>query len=337
MNRHGPGKVLLTGGAPGGGVESYAQSLACGFHTLGIEAEVIAPGAIMRHIAEVRDPGVLKFLSTTAAFAAPIARRAFVIAHGFPCAKHQGWLRTLAILASCKLANRVRGVQFVVVSGYSALHLESIFNLRVDGVVRNPLHPEFYKRPQPTARTTIAFVGRLHKAKNVDRLLPAVERVLERHGELSAWVIGDGPERDALHARYGRNPRVRFLGVLTREEVREKLAQSRVFLSGNPTEPFGIVYLEALSQGCTVVMPASGGGLEIAPDEMGRSIQLFDIAMKESSIEAAIERALEVEPVTVALDAYTAVHVAEKYLQLDARFNERGEYAAPPRGTEVRS
>ncbi len=332
-----PGKVLLTGGAPGGGVESYARALACGFNSLGVEAEVIAPSIIHRRLGEVRDPRVLKFLSTTAAFAVPFAKRAFVIAHGFPCVRNQGWLRTVLILASLKLANSVRGAQLLVVSGYSALHLESIFNLRVDGVVRNPLHPSFYEAPEHSLRTAITFVGRLHRSKNVEQLLPAMERVLDQHPELSAWVIGDGPERNCLEKRFAVNPRIRFWGALPREEVRGKLAQSRVFLSGNPTEPFGIVFLEALSQGCTVVMPASGGGLEIAPDEVGRSIQLFDYPMNEKVIQAAIERALAVVPRPVDLNAYSPVKVAKKYLRLDARFNESGEYAMPARMAEARS
>jgi glycosyltransferase involved in cell wall biosynthesis len=335
MNKGWPRKVLLTGGAHGGGVDSYAQTLACGFRSLGIESEVIAPHKISGRLGELRDPGVLKFLSTTAAFAVLFARRSFVIAHGFPCVRNQGWLRTLAILASYKLANFIHGAQLVVVSGYSALHLESIFNIRVDGVIRNPLHPIFAEPSKYVARRAITFVGRLHRSKNVDKLLPVMQRVLDRHCELGAWIIGEGPERSELEKIYGAHPRIKFWGALPREEVRGKLGDSRIFISGNPTEPFGIVFLEALSQGCAVVMPASGGGLEIAPEELGDSIQLFGVSMNQSEIEAAIERALMVEPAVIDLSSYAAAEVAKKYLQLDARFNPRGVYNAATQIAEV--
>lgn len=336
MRKGWPQKVLLTGGAPGGGVDSYAQTLASGFRALGIEAEVIAPRQIIGRLKELRDPSVLKFLSTTAAFAVPLARRAFVIAHGFPCVRNQGWLRTIAILGSYKLANLIHGAQLVVVSGYSALHLESIFAVRIDGVIRNPLHPIFSEATKPAARCALTFVGRLHRSKNVDQLLPAMQRVIERHGELEAWVIGDGPQREELEQLYGHDSRIQFFGALPREEVRGRLSESRVFISGNPTEPFGIVFLEALSQGCAVVMPASGGGLEIAPDEIGKAIQIFSATLEQCEIEAAIERALAVESIAVDLRSYAATEVTKKYLQLDARFNGRGVYVAAQRVVEVR-
>jgi glycosyltransferase involved in cell wall biosynthesis len=224
----------------------------------------------------------------------------------------------------------------VVVSGYSALHLESIFNIRVDGVIRNPLHPIFTETRNTAERRALTFVGRLHRSKKVDKLLPAMQNVLERYSELEAWVIGDGPQRGELKEIYGENSRIKFWGALSRDEVREKLGESRVFISGNPTEPFGIVFLEALSQGCAVVMPASGGGLEIAPDEIGNSIQLFAVSLNQGEIDAAIERALSVEPTEVDLSDYAATEVAKKYLQIDGRFNTRGVYRAAPQVAEVR-
>lgn len=337
MNSGRPRKVLLTGGAPGGGVDSFAQTLACGFKEMGMEAEVVAPNKIFSRLSELRDPRVLKFLSTSAAYAAPFARRAFVMAHGFPCVRNQGWLRTLAILFSFKLANWTRGVQLVAVSSYSALHLAAIFNIRVDGVIRNPLHPVFAgHQHMPCKRNAVTYVGRLHRSKNVDKLLPAMQLALARHPGLTAWIIGDGPERKALEKDFGRDQRVKFWGSLTREEVRDRLCQSSVFISGNPTEPFGIVFLEALSQGCAVVMPASGGGLEIMPEEIGRSIQLFDTSMNQSEIAAAIERALHAGVAHVDLGSYAAAAVAAKYLQLDARFNGRGVFSAASCVAEVR-
>jgi len=332
MSHSAPQKVLLSGGKQAGGIESFARALQLGFTELGIEAEVISPREVFRRPRQLRDPQVLKILSTTAVFAAPLARRAVSMAHGFPCAANQGWPRTLGVLASYKLATRSAGSQLVVVSDYSALHLRSIFNLRVDAVIRNPMLPLFSEPHDPSVqREAITYVGRLHEAKNVHKLLPAIRDVLDQHPGLSAWIIGDGAQRSMLQALVSDDPRITFPGALSPLAVRDRLRRTRVFVSANPTEPFGIVYLEALSQGCVVAMPASGGGLEIAPDQIGKSICLFPSSIERAEVAATIELALRQTPAPPSLRAYSATAVAKAYLSRDAHFSSRGIFEAPSR------
>ncbi len=325
MKHEYPTRVLLTGGKPGGGVASFADALCCGFRELGVPAELVTPSSI--RLRDLRDPGVLKILSTSAVFAAPLARRALCMAHGVPCAAQQGWLRTLAILASYRLANASPGAQLVEVSDYSALHLRAIFALRVDAVIHNPIHPLFLEaRPEAEAkREAIIYVGRLHCAKNVDRLLPAMRDVLDENPGLCAWIVGDGPMRSQLERDFAGDKRIEFVGAIGHAQIRDRLRRSRVFISGNPAEPFGIAYLEALSQGCIVAMPASGGGLEIAPDLIGGGIQLFPAALSRAEVAAALRRALLMPPTSPpSLSAYSARSVAEAYLAVDTRFSAQG-------------
>jgi glycosyltransferase involved in cell wall biosynthesis len=316
-----PRKVLIAGGKNGGGVASFAEALRCGFTELGLPVEVAAPADILRRVGELRDSQVLKILSLASVFAAPIARRAICIAHGFPCAKHQGWPTTLAVLASLRLATASKGAQLVVVSHYSALHLNSIFGLRVDAVIHNPVHPLFLEPVPETGskREAITYVGRLHRSKNVDRLIPPMRDVLDENPGLRVWIIGDGPMRSELECITAGDQRIELLGSLAPLKVRARLRRSRVFVSGNPTEPFGIVYLEALSQGCALAVPASGGGLEIAPDLIGTCIQLFPTYMDRQAVAAAIRKALTAPPKAAELAPYSARKVAEAYLALDAR------------------
>jgi glycosyltransferase involved in cell wall biosynthesis len=321
-----PERILISGGREIGGIGSFADSLREGFTALGIAAEILPPFGIFRRVRELRDPKILKILSTTAVFAAPFARRTICMAHGFPCVAHQGWLRTLAVIASFKLATVFHGTQLVCVSDYSALHLQSIFGLRVDSVIRNPVHPMFLEEA-PEAdreRNAMIYVGRLHSAKNIDRLLPAMRDLLDENSGLQICIVGEGPLRPALESLAGGDNRIEFLGGLPLRQVLGRLRCSRVFVSGNPTEPFGIVYLEALSQGCAVAMPASGGGLEIAPELIGRQIFLFPTAMEREDIASALRKALKAEPVIATLSNYSASSVCQSYLAVDARFTKRG-------------
>lgn len=311
-----PSKVLITGGREVGGLDAFARGLAEGFAELGIEAEIIAPGKISGRVRELRDDSVLKILSTTAVFAAPLARRVICVSHGIPRADTQGWSRVTALPLSFKCANWRRDVPLVAVSDYVAVHLRGLFNLRVDAVIRNPLRSLFFEPYQEIERRYLTFAGRLIAAKNAHRLLPVMCELQRENPELRVCVIGDGPMRARLQSSF---PGVEFTGNLSSLEVRSYLRRTKVFVSGNEMEPFGIVYLEALSQGCAVAMPACGGGLEIALDQIGERIHMLPLSWDESGITSAVRRALGWKGPSARLMAYGARAVAQNYLAVDRR------------------
>jgi glycosyltransferase involved in cell wall biosynthesis len=310
--------VLITGGREAGGLTSFSQGLARGFQELGLNAEVVAPHDLGTRWRDLRDAGILKVLSTTGAFAAPFARRAVCVAHGFPRPDAQGWLKTLAIVGSLKAANRSGDdCKLVAVSEYTAAHLRAVYRLRVDGVIRNPVD-EWFMQPfaEVKERRQITFAGRLIPVKNVHRLLPAVRRLLEEEPDLHFCVAGDGPQRALLERAAEGETRIRFTGNLGRDALREQLRQTSVFVSGCETEALGIAYLEALSQGCAVAMPACGGGLEIAPELIGTQIQLFPLSFDEERVLAALKASLAYSGRPLTMDGFKPAEVAAAYLRV---------------------
>ena len=313
-----PEKVLITGGREVGGLTAFATGLSEGFAALGIPSEVIPPHEAFKRWRDLRDPGVLKILSTTAVFAAPLARRAICVAHGFPRADAQGWARMAAILGSFKLANSSPHVRLVAVSDYVAAHLRGPFSVRVDAVIRNPIQSCFLETANGSNfRNYITYAGRLLPAKNVHRLLPAMCDLRKENPELRICVIGDGPQMESLKASFGAEPAIEFAGDLEPLDVRERLRQTKVFVSGNEMEPFGITYLEALSQGCAVAMPACGGGVEIALDLVGTRIQLLPLSFERQVVLKALHRALDSPSTSVSLGSYEPKAVAQAYLEAD--------------------
>lgn len=312
-----PAKVLISSGRASGGVASFAESLCEGFRSLGIPAEAVAPAQILWRWRDLRNPEVLKILSTSAVFAAPYARRALCVAHGFPRADVQGWLRLACIVASFKLASRFS--RLIAVSHYAAVHLRTIFNLRVDGVIHNPLHRAFLESvPEAASRNLITFVGRLHPCKRLDRIVPAICALVEENPELRACLIGEGELRSELETMIAGYPRVELTGALPRESVRGYLRQTRLFVSGCETEALGIAYLEALSQGCVVAMPACGGGLEIASDKIGGSVQLLPLPLDPGEVLKQLRRALQSKQAAIGLDRFDPAAIAQRYLDADA-------------------
>lgn len=313
-------KVLITGGRETGGLQSFATTLAGGFAEIGIPAEVIRPGEIYWRWSELRNRKVLKILSTTAVFAAPFCRRVICVAHGFPRADAQGWLTVSALIASFKLASLSTQTHTVAISHYAASHLKAIYNIEIDGVIHNPLNPIFFEPAEHVSeRIYLTYVGRLHPVKNIDKLLPAMQAAInensDRSVELRICIVGDGPLRQDLQDRFGKDPRVEFTGGLDVHAVREILRKTKVFISACETEGLGIAYLEALSQGCAVVMPACGGGLEITPDRIGTQIQLMPLTFERDSVENAIRRAFKYVGSDGFLNHYSPEMVASEYLK----------------------
>ena len=99
----------------------------------------------------------------------------------------------------------------------------------------------------------VLFIGRLVPYKGVDVLLRAMARV-----QATAWVVGDGPLRQALEGEaegLGLGDRVRFLGSLPDADVVAYLHACDVFVLPSVThaETFGMVQLEAMTCGKPVV------------------------------------------------------------------------------------
>ena len=103
------------------------------------------------------------------------------------------------------------------------------------------------------ARPIFLYVGRLAVEKNVDAFL-----ALDLPG--SKVVIGDGPQRSDLQARY---PAVHFLGHRTSEELARLYAAGDVFVFPSLTDTFGLVILEALASGLPVAAYPVTGPLDV--------------------------------------------------------------------------
>ena len=321
MNWIPPEKILLTGGHEIGGLQAFAEGLQAGFGELGYPAEIIQPSSLLSHMVDLRSRHVLKILSTTGMFAAPLARRTICMVHSSFLVYDKGWIHTLAQLSCYKMANMC-SAQLVAVSDYLAIHFRAFYGVTIDAVVRNPVKPIYLENSidPGTARNYITYVGRLVAYKNIDRVVLPIIDLLNENPGLKACIIGGGPSLARLQELAGRHPRFEFRGQPGDEEVKQQLRRTKVFISSHVTEGFGITYAEALSQGCVVAMPGSGGGVEIALDRVGESVQLLPISLDRQGILTVLRRALTIQPSPMPIGCYSARNVALAYIEVDRRF-----------------
>lgn len=130
------------------------------------------------------------------------------------------------------------------------------------------------------------LVGRVAIEKNLPAFLD-----LDLPG--SKVVVGDGPERAKLSARY---PGVHFLGHRPSGELAELYASADVFVFPSRTDTFGNVIIEALASGTPVAAYPVTGPIDIIGDGIGGKVSedLREAALGalEVSRTEARERAL---------------------------------------------
>lgn len=129
--------------------------------------------------------------------------------------------------------------------------------------------PPQQRQEMPFRFLTVAF---LERPKGLHILLQAFAAAFGREKHVRLMVGGDGPQRSELEelaGRLGIADQVDFLGLLSREGVREAMWQANVFVLPSLVETFGVVLIEALSTGLPVVATRCGGPEDIVQDGVG--------------------------------------------------------------------
>jgi phosphatidylinositol alpha-mannosyltransferase len=122
----------------------------------------------------------------------------------------------------------------------------------------------------PDHRPTVLFLGRHETRKGLGVLLDAFA-TLERPAVL--WVAGDGPAGEVQRRRHPESDRVKWLGLLSDDEVAARLAGADVLCAPSlHGESFGMVVLEGMAAQCAVVASdlegyraAAGGHAVLVP------------------------------------------------------------------------
>ena len=120
------------------------------------------------------------------------------------------------------------------------------------------------KIPQKNAQPTFLFVGRLVRMKGVDAVLEAFEIILRDLPSAVLWIAGEGEVRylDVLRKKaekLGFANCVVWWGKVTEKKKLQLMREAHMLLHASIKEGWGLVVLEAASQGTPTVAYPSGG------------------------------------------------------------------------------
>lgn len=249
----------------------------------------------------------------------------------------------------CKTALVFHGAFYIRQSGFMRRNVRHIRNIDVIGarskqeaglvrdILKLPNEPfvcysgipdEFIQEPTTDKNLSddelieYLYVGRLIKRKHVDSILKALSQVYSRKN-FSLRIIGTGDceaELKALARQLQIEDRVVFYGLQPRHVVREYMRKAQCFTMVSSNEVFGLVYLEAMSQGCIVVASKGEGFDGIIVDgengflcEPGNSNQLASIYRRINSLSKEEKESISINAMKTAA-CFTDAKVAERYL-----------------------
>lgn len=168
-------------------------------------------------------------------------------------------------------------------------HLASAMNNYVPGkeidIVPNIVDSSFFA-PLPlscrsnTTGPRIVAVGTLDANKSHNVLLHAFAHVIRRLPSATLTIAGEGPRRSSLEqlaAGLNVRNRVKFLGLLTREGVRDLLRVSDILVLTSKYETFGVTLIEAGASGIPVIATACGGPDDIVTSNTGFLVKVNDV------------------------------------------------------------
>jgi glycosyltransferase involved in cell wall biosynthesis len=311
------------------GLESRGHQLA--------RAVVDRRGGRTRHLALARDVAstarrfrpdvVYAHFLVPAGLLAVLAGRAPVVltAHGQDV---ENALRSRVVRAATRLAVR-RAASVVAVSGWLRARLESAVpgaagrvevidcGVDLDRVAPGDAASARAELGWRVDGTAFVCVGALSERKNVVRLA----RAFERHGEGSLAFVGDGPLRGGLEGR----PGVLLAGRVSHEDVPRWLQAADVVCQPSVVEPFGLVTLEGLACGRSVVATTVGGPSEFVTNQAGVLVDPED----EDALVAALAFAAALPRPNDAARAAAEPHDLRRQVERVEALLERAAAGAP--------
>ena len=199
-------------------------------------------------------------------------------------------------------------------------HLGGDYEVLFNGVELEQIRSTAPVRLPEGSPPVVLFCGRHEERKGLHVL---VDALAERPDlDVRVWVASDGPDTAALMARTADDSRVEWLGRISDEEKFARLRAADVFCAPSlGGESFGVVLIEAMAAGTTVVASSIDGYRNVATDGVDA---LLVAPGDASALGDALARAVAAGPAIDAIrragsqraETFAMSELAERYLRI---------------------
>ena len=139
----------------------------------------------------------------------------------------------------------------------------------------------------------ILYVGRISYEKNVDKIVKALAIARNRNGShVKLVLVGEGTAmrqiREMVHS-LGIAEIVRFVGAVDNEIVKNYYQIADIFAFASTSETFGMVIVEALAAGLSVLAVKASGVVDIITDGLDGLLVEDDVSQLADRLEILLE------------------------------------------------
>ncbi len=161
-------------------------------------------------------------------------------------------------------------------------------------------------------------VGRLERFKNFDKVIEALHIMHKEYGYKDArlTIVGDCQDKDRLirlAREFNIKDNVTFKSNLSREELLQEYARTRVFLLPSEYESYGIAAVEAIAMGIPTIVNNGSALVEFV--KIGSAIGI-DPPITANKVANAIAKAIDFKPSDVRERILTWDEVVNRLEQL---------------------
>jgi phosphatidyl-myo-inositol alpha-mannosyltransferase len=192
---------------------------------------------------------------------------------------------------------------------------------------------------RPTDGPTIFFLGRHEERKGLDVLLAALRQL---PADVRLWIGSDGPDTARLRAEYAGDARIEWLGRLTDEDKLARIKGATVYCAPSLRgESFGVVLIEAMAAGTTIVASSLDGYRNVATDGVDAVlVEPGDVDQLAAALRAVLDdpdRRATLEAVgRRRAKQFSMVTLAELYAERYRKVIEMKAAVTPPSPSPVR-
>lgn len=180
--------------------------------------------------------------------------------------------------------------------------------------------------PSGSGRPSVFFCGRHEERKGLRVLIDALAHI---DADIEVLIAGEGPDTDALRERSRSDSRAIWLGRISDEEKFARLRAADVFCAPSlGGESFGVVLIEAMAAGATVVASALDGYRNVATDDVDSILVPPD---DPAALAGALTRAIGDETLSARLraagdaraESFSMRTLADAYVEIYERLLSR--------------
>ena len=200
-----------------------------------------------------------------------------------------------------KYKSRFWGKTIVMPNGIDSIWLENICLTKQKMDISNP---------------RILYVGLLDNNKNVLSLMEAVKQVSVKYPGITLSIIGGGGQQEEkILAQCSNNGMFRYFGrIYDKDKLRHMIKENHIFAMVSLSETFGLVYVEAMTQGVPILYSLKRGIDGFFSEKIGEGVNPRNVANITEGLEKMIERYDEYNIPEKELVNFSWSKIADRYV-----------------------